>query len=224
METIQHGRVPPVINTTPRWKTAAPYADLKSSHIRLLQIEQWSDETGDQVECTLSVYNLSTAPSFSALSYTWGLPHRDIHRLRKCPSSDRRQIKCNGFEGQVGENLYDFLVYCSHNSGLDLQGYIWIDALCIDQGNIQERSEQVKLMSRIYQTAIRVIVWLGSEDHSTEPAMDLIKRVVELDDSERMQLNSNDVSDDHSNALLNSRRWQALAQFFQREWFNRAWM
>jgi hypothetical protein len=79
-------------------------------------------------------------------------------------------------------------------------------------------------MSRIYQTAIRVIVWLGSEDHSIEPAMDLIKRVAELDDSERMQLNSNDVSDDHSNALLNSRRWQALAQFFQREWFNRAWM
>jgi hypothetical protein len=124
----------------------------------------------------------------------------------------------------VGENLYDFLVHCAIDSSTDLQGYLWIDALCIDQGNIQERSEQVKLMSRVYQTAAGIVVWLGPDDDSTAPAMDLIKRVVELDDAQRLQFNYNDVSSENFDPLLNSGKWRSLAQCFQREWFNRAWM
>jgi hypothetical protein len=79
-------------------------------------------------------------------------------------------------------------------------------------------------MSIVYQTAAGVVVWLGSDDGSTAPAMDLIKRVVELDYARRLQLNYNDVSSENSDPLLNSGKWRSLTQFFQREWFNRTWM
>ena len=44
----------------------------------------------------------------------------------------------------------------------DVIGYLWVDALCIDQTNIQERASQVSLMGDIYSTADRVIIWLGN--------------------------------------------------------------
>lgn len=38
---------------------------------------------------------------------------------------------------------------------------LWIDAICIDQDNVEERTGQIKLMSHIFRHASRVIVWLG---------------------------------------------------------------
>ncbi|KAK8117917.1 HET-domain-containing protein, partial [Apiospora kogelbergensis] len=38
---------------------------------------------------------------------------------------------------------------------------IWIDAIAIDQQDLDERGQQVKLMPRIYREAFKVIVWLG---------------------------------------------------------------
>lgn len=40
-------------------------------------------------------------------------------------------------------------------------GLVWIDALCINQTDIDERSAQVRLMPQIYSNASCVIVWLG---------------------------------------------------------------
>jgi len=40
---------------------------------------------------------------------------------------------------------------------------IWIDAICIDQDNEDEKSTQILLMGDIYSGASRVIIWLGEE-------------------------------------------------------------
>lgn len=39
--------------------------------------------------------------------------------------------------------------------------WLWVDALCIDQDNIDERTSQVLLMGNIYAAAQQVDVWLG---------------------------------------------------------------
>jgi hypothetical protein len=39
--------------------------------------------------------------------------------------------------------------------------YLWIDQLCIDQDNEDEKAPQIQLMGQIYRKAQRVIVWLG---------------------------------------------------------------
>jgi hypothetical protein len=40
---------------------------------------------------------------------------------------------------------------------------LWIDAVCINQQDVTERSEQVKMMREIYERATEVIVWLGEQ-------------------------------------------------------------
>jgi Heterokaryon incompatibility protein (HET) len=50
--------------------------------------------------------------------------------------------------------------------------WIWIDALCIDQQNNSERNHQVRVMGKIYEMAIEVLVWLGcSADNPDGPAV-----------------------------------------------------
>jgi hypothetical protein len=38
---------------------------------------------------------------------------------------------------------------------------LWADAICIDQGNLEERKRQVGLMDYIYTRASTVLIWLG---------------------------------------------------------------
>jgi hypothetical protein len=38
---------------------------------------------------------------------------------------------------------------------------LWIDALCINQRDVQERSHQVQHMAKIYGSAKQVLIWLG---------------------------------------------------------------
>ena len=99
-----------------------------------------------------------------------------------------------------------------------------IDALAINQSDTHERSEQVKLMGDIYQKATRVVIWIGPEDASTLKATTLMNGWLKLDSDERLNLHPAEVAVGHTNELLDTNSWQALAQFFQREWFNRAWM
>jgi hypothetical protein len=48
--------------------------------------------------------------------------------------------------------------------GKEVWYYFWIDSICIDQGNILERSRQVNLMKSIYSKALFVLVWLAPDD------------------------------------------------------------
>jgi len=54
------------------------------------------------------------------------------------------------------------------NSADGRLAYLWIDALCIDQENVTERSHQVNLMGTIYKSAKRVLVWLGPMEPERE--------------------------------------------------------
>ena len=55
--------------------------------------------------------------------------------------------------------------------------YLWIDAICIDQYNLQERGHQVQQMSLIYQKAERVVIWLGQGTEETDLVMDSMKQL-----------------------------------------------
>jgi hypothetical protein len=53
----------------------------------------------------------------------------------------------------------------SSSRSLDRTGFFffWIDAICINQKDSDERGQQVQFMAKIYNQAHRVIVWLGVE-------------------------------------------------------------
>lgn len=114
------------------------------------------DEDGC-LELNLEHVKLKDA-KYQALSYTWGA-ETPTHR-----------ILINGRQAFIRTNLYDFLIYhatsVEHHDVKTMSSPLWTDAICIDQNNDSEKSEQVALMSTIYSQAEKVTVWLGKESQS----------------------------------------------------------
>ena len=50
--------------------------------------------------------------------------------------------------------------------------FMWIDAICINQDDLAERSEQVSKMRTIYEGPEEVLVWLGSSIGGASLAFD----------------------------------------------------
>ena len=89
---------------------------------------------------------MDSNPVYKALSYTWGDPQ------------DTLPITLNGHRFKVTRNLKKALE-CLRS--LNMQTPIWIDAICINQIDMDERMHQVQLMRYIYEKPIEVIVYLG---------------------------------------------------------------
>ena len=53
---------------------------------------------------------------------------------------------------------------------------LWIDAICINQSDIQERNAQVRQMLDIYKSATRMVVWLGEGDRDSDKATAFINK------------------------------------------------
>lgn len=152
----------------------------------------------ERIECTLKNVRLSTNPHFEALSYTWGEGHLV------------RTIKINGRPTAVRLNLFHAmrrmrLVACSRT--------LWIDALCINQEDLEEKSVQIPLMGSIYSHASRVLVWLGDEADSSAQAMDLIREVARAKHS--------DFGWKPSNVFRDPSGLSKLMPFFGRQWRRR---
>jgi hypothetical protein len=59
---------------------------------------------------------------------------------------------------------------------------MWIDAICIDQSNLKERSFQVKQMRKIYHQAIRTVIWLGDESLDSKIAFKSLHKIPVLEE------------------------------------------
>ncbi|KAL7916764.1 HET domain-containing protein [Trichoderma velutinum] len=105
---------------------------------------------GSPIECTLEHRHLgSSKVQFDALSYVWGSP------------AVTGEITCNSRRRKVGRNLYDALERLRLP---DEQRVLWVDALCINQADNKEKTQQVRLMGEIYSKARRVLIWLGNHE------------------------------------------------------------
>lgn len=81
---------------------------------------------------------------------------------------------------RVGKNLHDFLRQLHSSSW---RGYFWVDALCIDQTNTDERNSQVKIMADIYTRAETVHAWLGTGHDELRDWLTHIRSGGTLDDA-----------------------------------------
>ncbi|KAI1358883.1 heterokaryon incompatibility protein-domain-containing protein [Xylaria arbuscula] len=115
-------------------------------HIRVLSLAA-SENYNDPIHVNLWVVKLTDAPSYEALSYCWG------------DASDKRPISCDGKPFLVTKNLESALRRLRQPHADNI---LWIDAICINQNDLAERSYQVTLMHHIYRGADRVLVWLGT--------------------------------------------------------------
>jgi hypothetical protein len=187
------------------------YQPLKdnSSSFRLLEI---LPGTEPEITCLLHNASLENGPDYDALSYTWNDPRPTVEQIESdALVSKIFYVSCNGQRLQVGRNLDNALQqlreFRLRDNKVALQKYIWIDAICINQSDTQEKTQQVSQMGKIYQGAKIVVAWLGDSDQYTERAIHVV------DNLPRSPINSFD--DNHLKALVG---------LLRRAWFTRVWV
>jgi hypothetical protein len=81
-----------------------------------------------------------------------------------------------------------------------------VDALCINQGDNQERGHQVQVMKLIYSRAKLVIAWIGKSSEDSSQAMVALKRMPAESPSSRDTI------------------WGKLENVFARPYWKRIWI
>lgn len=129
--------------------------------IRLLNIFP-SLSASSPIKCTLYVASLpgdtsEPWPEYKAFSYAW----RDTTPLLNAPGSEFRGavISCNESDVNIPTNLFAALVRLRQKN--DVSVTLWVDYLCINQSDTNERNEQVELMHEIFSRSSEVLIWLG---------------------------------------------------------------
>ncbi|EPE28819.1 Heterokaryon incompatibility protein, putative [Glarea lozoyensis ATCC 20868] len=121
------------------------YESLKPGFIRVLDVLPPDSILGSYINTRIRHIRLQDA-KYDAISYTWGNPVKS------------KGILIDGKWCSVTENAFEVIRdrVCFSNTRT-----IWIDCICIDQQDDQEKTRQVGMMSEIYRRADRAIVWLG---------------------------------------------------------------
>ena len=133
--------------------------DAEIGEIRLVHVEHAS-ENSQPIRLVIRHATLTDDLEFNALSYIWG------------PESPSQNIELSGsVEGtlHVRQNLYDFL--CEMQREKD-SPWLWVDQICINQQDKQEKAQQVSRMSEVYTKARHVLIWLGPSFEGSNALMD----------------------------------------------------
>lgn len=162
-------------------------------------------------------FDLDSLPPYVALSYVWGSP---------TPAA-KLAFKAGG-ELNLTQNLADFLgtVPGDRRRAGKLISWIWIDALCIDQANIDERNEQVRQMHAIYTQAVEVLAWLGAASEDSDAAAEFVSLV-----ANKLRGFDSDALSSVATVLAQpgfpqygDERWKGLLHLLCRPWFRRIWV
>lgn len=178
-----------------------PYRPLQAQlqEIRLLTI--LPGDSGDPIRCSINHASLNAAPIYNALSYVWGDSGQQGNVLLLEETEVPITANLSGALKQLRPPL--------GNESL----CIWIDALCINQQDVAERSQQVSMMRDIYASAEKVIVWLGEASEGSDEAFDALPTITSKDNLKDEQL----------------RVMRQCSSFFftladRRPWFTRTWI
>jgi len=139
---------------------------------------------------------------YSAVSYTWG--DEPASRVLICASNDRESRE--GFELLITPNV-NALLRRLREAHKPI--YLRLDAICLNQQDEIEKSQQIPLMEEIYKAARKVYLWLGEDKGQGRDTLALVRR-----------LNSEPELTTAETALITKflRRWR-----FGRRWLYKRW-
>ncbi|GAB1318455.1 hypothetical protein MFIFM68171_08665 [Madurella fahalii] len=166
------------------------------NEFRILVVEPGS--LPDEVHCRIINVVKSWRTKYDALSYAWGDEH------------PTETIIVNGSRTSVRKNLHSALVNLRHPNR---PRRLWVDALCINQADNEERADQVQKMSWIYSTAQNVVIWLGEQTSDVRGAFSV------LESFDRM---CNTLL--YDNEEIYSLNWSPVFHLLRRPWFQRTWI
>lgn len=189
--------------------------------IRLMTLQP--GRNGDSLHCSLSEVPLRKAPKYEALSYVWG------------DATITEPICCDGSSLYITDTLKIALQRLRLPKSPRL---LWIDQICIDQSDTDERGHQVKLMTSIYSMAKEVIIWLGDASYiEAAPAFSLISKILakmrtkiipyvasEASNATSLKFPTNEVMAGLGLPPRDSPEWDALARLTKQPYFTRIWV
>ncbi|ETS76095.1 hypothetical protein PFICI_11482 [Pestalotiopsis fici W106-1] len=188
------------------------YTPLKPGEIRLLHhsirdgIVVWALKT-----VQIQEQGPNASVEFDALSYTWGdLGHTFPFR-------------CNDSELRIHGNLKNALPYLARRrSSLPL----WIDAVCINQSDGEEKFVQINMMHSIYRQATQVWVWLGCDPEHGDEAISLLPKVSAVAREVMSQAWEFDQASPVDKGLpaFSSPQWGAVTKIINNNYFSRLWI
>lgn len=169
-------------------------------------------------------YRVSAAThleQYEALSYVWGSPENPSYVF---VGEEGRRIP-------ITRNL-DMAI--RHLRYSERPRVVWVDALCIDQTSLGDKSRQVGHMNHIYWSTSRVVVWLGPEADDSDLAMNLLESIGQKIQVDWFALEYTCVTEEdediwgrwrYPNQLpLDERDWAAIQSLTERPWFKRIWV
>lgn len=192
------------------------------TEIRIVKLHQglWDDP----ITCELENYSLGSkielrerGQELIALSYVWGDPEVT------------EPISVNGVQYPVTINLAQVLRRVRQR--FNRQCTLWVDALCINQSDVQERAVEIRRMGQIYASATILIGYIGEPGQDEKPG---ISRLFEVSQSLRREFSDLGAKEDLENAdileLTRRRDWmgtpddQVLLNLSTRAFFSRIWI
>ncbi|KAI0107807.1 heterokaryon incompatibility protein-domain-containing protein [Nemania sp. FL0031] len=166
-------------------KNTAPKEDKKgfyerpvktnSYEIRVLVVEPGSYD--DPIHCRFDYITLiedgsnGSPPEFDALSYCWNVSPGDSYILLDPNFHTGGDVPWIGRKFDVGQNVETGLRRLRQK---DKAIRIWIDAICINQKDLEERAQQVSIMGMIYSQATTVHIWLGEGNVLVDVALRVV--------------------------------------------------
>lgn len=126
---------------------------MAADEFRLLCLSA-TEDANSPVHVTLEVVQQHDCPEYETVSYTWGGEDGD--------STPSRPIFVGPYWDILlqSKNCWDMLRYLQPRRGIRM---VWVDAICINQNDMEERAQQVAKMGTIYRDSSRVFVYLGSD-------------------------------------------------------------
>lgn len=141
------------------------YQPLGENEIRLVRISTGTTEDQD-FDVALQHFDLASAAPYFGLSYVWGDP------------SELEPLLISGSELGITTNLHSALVHINMVRDTLRDGvactlavryphlFLWVDALCINQADVQERSRQILRMGTMFSSAFTTLIWLGTAEET----------------------------------------------------------
>lgn len=140
---------------------AYKYSSLRTANsIRLLSL--FPAEGASSIHISLAEVRLREANPYEALSYAWATEQGDCERSS--------QIRCDSGYIWVTKNCEAALRRLRKR---DIERLLWVDAICINQEDVEERGHQVGIMRDIYRNATGTLIWLGEESKAMDYEMNL---------------------------------------------------
>ncbi|KAK8120375.1 hypothetical protein PG999_004495 [Apiospora kogelbergensis] len=173
-------------------------------------------------------------PDFEALSYAWGLLNltasvvvcTDLGKSTAPPPTTFITPKRSLL--RVGNNLFEALQYLRLP---DEPRVMWIDALCINQNDFEERGQQVARMAHIYSRARKVVAWIGPEHDDAIRALEglaYIGNQVEWTTDDRIVPSPEATEprwwDPETTLPFDDAFWGLVTKLVERPWFRRLWV